>query len=119
VDGYFLGLGGGRLGFTRHFETCWGLLVLGHEIHGWGDFDKSDSTTLHEQYTGAGVVLFPIVESRPSYMPACVHYFHALFVGFVGNLRYMEVVDFVVGFSTIDINGDDGKEMATWPWRNN
>jgi hypothetical protein len=119
VDGYFLGWGGGRIGFTRHFETCWGLLVIGHEVHGWGDFDKDDTRTLHRQYTGAGIVLFPAVESRPSYMPACVHYFHVLFLGLVGNLRYMEIVDFVLGFTTIDLNGDDGPQIATWPWRSN
>ena len=41
VDGYFLGWGGGQFGWTRHYEHCWGLLVIGHETHGWGKFSKS------------------------------------------------------------------------------
>lgn len=39
-------------------------------------------------------------------------------VGLVANLRYMEIVDFFLGFATIDIAGDDGKKLGTWPWRN-
>ena len=29
----------------------------------------------------------------------------------------MEMVDFVLGFTTLDIAGDDGKKLGTWPWR--
>jgi hypothetical protein len=118
VDGYFLGWGGGQLGATRHFETCWGLLVVGHETHGWGEFDKDDPDTLNRQFVGAlGVPLFPIVQSRPSYMPACVHYLHVLFIGAVANARYMEMVDFVLGLALVDLAGDDGEPLGTWPWR--
>jgi hypothetical protein len=118
VDGYFVGIGGGRAGAMRHYETCWGLIAVGHETHGWGDFRKGDPSTLHRQFVGVlGLPLFPVVQSRPSYMPACVHYLHLGFVGVVANARYMEVVDFIVGWTTLDLACDDGTPIARWPWR--
>ncbi len=64
-----------------------------------------------------GVPIFPLVESRPTYMPSCVHYVHLLFLGAVANACYMEVVDFALGFVLIDLAGDDGKPIGKWPWR--
>ena len=118
VDGYFAGWGGGQLGVTRHHEFCWGVLVLGHERHAWGDFDKGDPSTYSEQWVGVlGLPVFPFVESRPHYMPSCIHYLHLGWVGLAANARYMEMIDFVLGWTTLDIGGDDGKTIGKWPWR--
>jgi len=38
-------------------------------------------------------------------------------VGFVGNLRYLEMLDLMLGFAAIDIAGDDGTEYGSWPWQ--
>jgi len=38
-------------------------------------------------------------------------------VGFVGNLRYLEMLDFMLGFAAIDIAGDDGYTYSRWPWQ--
>jgi len=116
VEGTLFGIGGGRIGAVPHYEKCWALGVFGHETHGWGNYDKDDPETLHQQYVGAiGLALIPI-QSRPSYMPTCTHYLHLGYVGFVGNLRYTEVVDFMLGFTGFDLAGDDG-QMARWPWK--
>ena len=45
-----------------------------------------------------------------------MHYLHVGYVGFVGNLNYMQVLDFVVGFAGIDLGGDDGRLLGLWPW---
>ena len=117
IDGYFLGWGGGQVGWTRHYEVCWGLLVLGHETQGWGEFDKSDPKTLSKQFVGAlGLPVFPF-HSRPDYMPSCVHTLHVGFIGVIANARYMEMIDFVLGWTTLDIGGDDGKPIGKWPWK--
>ncbi len=34
----------------------------------------------------------------------------------MGNLNYMQMVDFALGFAGIDIAGDDGRELGLWPW---
>ena len=38
-------------------------------------------------------------------------------MGVVGNLRYLEMLDLMLGFTTIDIAGDDGVKHGAWPWK--
>jgi len=116
VDGYFAGWGGGQIGVTRHYEKCFGLLLWGHEELGWGEFDTNDPATLDGQGVGIlGIALPPY--GRPAYTPACVHFLHLGWVGLVANARYLEMVDFLLGWSTLDIACDDGKKMSKWPWQ--
>ncbi|MHC5035057.1 MAG: hypothetical protein ACYTFZ_08480 [Planctomycetota bacterium] len=116
VDGWFVGLGGGQLGLTRHYEKSLGLLIWGYEEVGWGEFDKHDKDTLDRQFVGVAGILLPPYKGRPAYMPSCIHYLHVLCVGAVANARYMEMIDFVLGWSTLDIAGDDGYKLSKWPW---
>jgi len=116
IDGWFVGWGGGQFGVTRHYNKCWGLVLIGEETMGWGDFDKNDPSTLYHQWQGIGGILGMPAETNPSYVPACVHFFpHIGFVGLVWNARYMEMVDFILGWSTLDIAGDDGYRFGKWP----
>lgn len=116
IDGWFAGWGGGKLGIQRHFNKCWGLLVVGYEEIGWGDFDKDDPDTYYHQQQGIVGVTSPPYETNPSYFPACVHFLpHIGFVGLVWNLRYMEMIDFYLGFAGLDIAGDDGYQFGVWP----
>lgn len=117
IDGYFLGWGGGQLGVTRHYNHCWGFGYAREEI-GWGEFDKDDPDTLYIDYSGVLGFVLPPYENEPAYTPACVHFIpHILFVGFVWNARWYEIADFFVGFTTLDIAGDDGEKMGHWPWQ--
>ena len=71
VDGHFVGVGGGQAGLTRNRFKAWGLLAIGHETMGWGDFDENDPRTINEQYSGAvGVAFFPLLSRRAQYMPS-------------------------------------------------
>jgi hypothetical protein len=119
VDGYFAGWGGGQIGITRHYNNCYGLIV-GHEEIGWGEFDKDDPETLYVRYSGLAGLPSMATGGSPNYTPACVHFFpHIGYVGLVWNARWMEMVDFVLGWTTIDISGDDGYKVGEWsfPWR--
>ncbi len=120
IDGYFVGWGGGQIGVTRHFNECWGL-GIGHEEIGWGkEFDKDDPDTMYTRYSGIlGTVVAPH-KTNPGYTPSCVHFFpHVGFIGLVWNARYMEMADFVLGWTTLDIAGDDGFAVGKWafPYR--
>ena len=86
-------------------------------IHGWGRFDKGDPSTLHTRMGGyIGTFMYP-GKTTPSYTPACVHYFpHLGYVGFCWGLRWTELADFMLGWTTIDIAGDDGFDMPKWSW---
>jgi len=37
-------------------------------------------------------------------------------VGAVLNANYAQMLDFMLGFTTLDIARDDGREVALWPW---
>lgn len=38
-------------------------------------------------------------------------------MGAVGNLNYLQMLDFMLGFFTIDVCGDDGTKHGAWPWQ--
>ena len=116
VDGYFIGWGGGQIGITRHYIDAWGLLAIGEEHIGWGDFDLNRPETLHNTYQGVLGLPHAFYYSGAGYTPACIHHLHIGWVGVVGNLRYMEMIDFILGWTTLDIGGDDGRKVGRWPW---
>ena len=127
-DGYFIGMGGGQLGITRHYVHDYGLAIWAQETVGWGEFDKDDPNTLNTQGSGAlGVLVGPHglpghfglmgPGFHPGYMPSCIHYVHLGYVGLVANLRYLEPLDLALGFFFIDLFGDDGPQVGRWPWQ--
>ena len=117
VDGHFIGLGGGQIGMTRHYLAAVGVVLFGYEEIGWGEFDKDDPTTLCRTYQGVIGIPISLATTRPDYMPTCNHEIHLGWIGLIGNLRYTEILDFIVGFTTLDIAGDDGNKMGHWPWQ--
>ena len=116
IDGYFVGLGGGQIGMTRHYNKCAGLMVSEERV-GWGNFDKTDPNTLSIRNGGLlGFASLMGGKSTPDYTPACVHFFpHIAYVGFVWNARWTQMIDFMLGFTTLDLAGDDGYKFGVWP----
>ncbi|MHC4592176.1 MAG: hypothetical protein ACYS8L_05715 [Planctomycetota bacterium] len=114
VNGSFLGIGGGQIGLMRHSHKCSGLLLSGKEDMAWGD-GPPRRRYVHPQG------LFGVLGARrlppPSYFPACVHFIHNGTIGVVLNLRYAEMLDFLIGFTTLDIAHDDGRKMGKWFWQ--
>ena len=128
IDGWFIGWGGGQVGITRHYNKCWGF-GYGEEHIGWGDGldgDDPDSSIIKRR-SGVIGILSSILDvgeapygSGPNYTPACVHFVpHVAYIGVVWNARYTEMVDFMLGWTTLDICGDDGYDVGKWsfPWR--
>jgi hypothetical protein len=112
-----VGWGGGQIGVTKHYNKCWGL-GYGREEIGWGDFDKDRPETLYVDYSGVLGIVLPPYRNEPAYTPACVHFFpHLGFVGLVWNARWYEMADFAVGFTGLDLAGDDGVKIGHWPWQ--
>ena len=69
VDGYFVGIAGGRIGPMKHYQASIGLVGWGYEEVGWGDFDKGDLRTLNYQGVGALGLLTPPY-GRPASAPS-------------------------------------------------
>jgi hypothetical protein len=118
IDGYFVGLGGNQIGITRCYAHCYGFIVS-HEEVGWGDFDKNDKSTLYVRnggLLGFGSLTDPRYPSSPDYTPACVHFIpHLGYVGIVWNARWTQMLDFILGWTTLDLGGDDGYRFGKWP----
>ena len=116
VDGYFAGLGGGQFGFMPHTQRNIGLGVWGQEAVGFGEFDLEDPETVNFQRSGlAGMVHGPF--PGPDYLISCPHYLHVGWIGLVGSPRYLQALDFVLGWAIIDLCSDDGRPRGSWPWR--
>lgn len=59
-DGYFVGIGGSRIGAFRHYNKMIGLVAYNYEEMGWGTFDKNDRETLSRRHGGLiGWLFFP------------------------------------------------------------
>jgi hypothetical protein len=117
TDGQFVGIGGNQFGVTRHYHKNLGLLVWSYDEIGWGDdIDIEKPETLEQFHIGpVGWLKYP--QRRPPYAFACTHYLHLGWAGLIANLRYAEMVDFLAGWTTADLCGDDGKDKGDWPWR--
>ena len=116
VDGYFIGVGGGQVGHMRYYEKSFGVILYGEEEVGFGPgFDKNEPETVNFQRVGAIGVGQGLAEGRlpgPDYFPTCLHYIHLGYLGAVGNLRYLQILDFLLGWTTLDICFDDGVERG-------
>jgi hypothetical protein len=115
VDGTFAGLGGGRFGVMPHYERSMGAVLWGREEVGFGRFDADDPRSVNSQRVGlVGLAQRPV--PGPDYMISCPHYLHLGWIGLVGTPRYLQMLDFLLGWTTLDICSDDGRTTGIWPW---
>jgi hypothetical protein len=140
VEGTFIGWGGNQLGMTRMYNHCWAIPCLmiwtgtypvgasyGQETIGWGpllDTDRREDIIIRRRSGVLGIATSIIgwdptkdgYGNGPDYTPACVHLIHLGYVGLSGNLRYTELVQFVVGWFGLDITGHDGDRYPIGKW---
>ncbi len=117
VQGHFAGLGGGQFaGWAPHYEQSYGAILWGQEKVNFGtsqeDLDAMSESernkALNFQRTGlAGMIQGPF--PGPEYLISCPHYLHLGWVGVVATPRYLHMLDFVAGWTTLDICGDDNR----------
>jgi hypothetical protein len=106
VDGYYVGMGGGKVGAMKFHQKSSGLLVWGREEVSWESFDAEKADTLSVQ--GVGVLgLAEGQQGENAYTPACIHYLHLGFIGIALNVRWLQIPDFFVGIFLLDPLGDD------------
>lgn len=115
IDGYLAGMGHGNVGWMRFYTADVGIVVWAYEELAFGEFDRTDLTTVNTQGTCVGGLLTG-PWGFPGWVPACIHYVHLGWVGFVGNINYFEMMDLATGFMGIDLCGDDGRRTGLWPW---
>jgi len=116
LEGKFAGIGGGHLGTMSHYHRVLGLALWSYEEVGWDGYDVSKPETLYIQHPGIiGWTAF--LPRKPAYAPGCLHFLHLGYAGLVANLRYYEILDFILGWTTLDIACDDGGKPGKWPWQ--
>jgi len=111
VEGYFIGLGDGKLGVTPFSHEGLGLALWGKHKTRFGEVSKDDAGILDFQKTGIlGLADGPIV--GPDQEPACIQQVHVGWAGVVANAKWLQVADFLLGCTGIDICFDDGKRRG-------
>ena len=112
IDGYYVGMGGGKLGVMKHHQNNEGLLLWGKEENSWEQANSREPKT--EQKARAGVVGLAqgLKNGENDYKPTCVHYLHLGWVGVAANFKYYEMYDFAAGCLGFDPAGDDRKAPA-------
>jgi hypothetical protein len=115
VDGYYAGLGGGKLGIMEHHQDAAALLIGGHENITWKDKNDPNGTKDTGRLSVGPLGVAADAEGRPVYKPQCAHYLHLGFLGFTGNLNYKEWPDFFAGWLGWDPMKDDGRVLAHSP----
>lgn len=115
VDGHFVGVGGGKAGVMKHQESSSGLLLWGREEVTWEKFDETAPSG--PQIEDGGLLgLATAKEEHRIRTPACKHYLHLGWVGLVGNVRWLEIPDFLLGWFLLDPSRDDGEDGGWWFW---
>ena len=110
IDGYYIGIGGGKLGVMTHTQKDTGLLLWGREQNSWGEADKDNPSSREDTKVGVLGMAQGMSEGEERvYKPACIHYLHVGWLGVTANFRYYEMFDFAVGWAGLDPARDDLK----------
>ena len=128
IDGKYIGWGYRQAGVFDYKDHSWGLLLVGREDLQFGRFDANDphqaSASQIARLKAAGqplpqrmaiydVGVVGMVKAGktppwPTFM-ACRKNIHLGWIGAFNICRPVDLVDFILGWSTIDIVGDDRK----------
>lgn len=129
VDGHFFGMGEGRLAlWAPHYEDSWGLFVVGQEYvsfyHTEAELMAMPEKERNEaaNYMQVGIVGMPMglagygpPPPTLKYFGSCPHYLHLGWIGIVGGPRWLQMGDFILGWTTLDICGDDNRDLDGVP----
>jgi len=119
VDGYYAGVGRGKVGVMQHQQRNAGAVVWGYERNTWQDpakagekpGEKPADKAVEDQPVGLLAIARGERGEEP-YRVSCKHYFHLGWVGITANICWLEIPDFFLGWFLIDLSGDDAKGGA-------
>jgi hypothetical protein len=128
VEGTYYGIGGrtvGRMPFKD--KSSWGLLFWGRDNLNIGDFNPDDPhLAWRKEMKEMREKGIPLPVERPEYNKGlitliehdnspppityvqCRRNIHLGWVGIHASLRPLDIIDFILGWTTLDILGDDG-----------
>lgn len=116
VDGILLGVGNGQIGALEHVSENWGVLAVGSERIGSGDFNpldprqaRPDQADLDDwpRFDVGFVGAFKGDEPPPKMQfLQCERQIHLGWIGIHLAIRPLDIVNFIVGWTTLDLIGD-------------
>ena len=117
VEAKQIGMANRQAGYMDLEHTSWGVIGWGKEKKGSGEFDAFDAHQVRADLAG--------IEARPAYnvgiprmsvegdAPPPQQFFECdriIYLGYIGihaTIRPFDILDFVLGWTTLDIMGDD------------
>lgn len=126
VDGWWIGIGQRQVGALELHDRAWGVILWGSVKQEIGEFNPHHPylmwrsvvrelerrgqplpTEAQRYNTGLARMISQGNTPPPLTFTSCRRLFHFGWVGIGFNIRPFEFVDFLVGFTTIDLTGDD------------
>ena len=121
IDGKVLGWGNRQIGWLDYHDHNWGALVWGSEQKGTGAFVPRDphQTRLDQVDAkapprfNAGIARLIAQDNRPPWLQfiECDRGIHLGWIGVHLTFRPFETIDFLLGWTTLDVMGDDEKNL--------
>jgi len=117
IDGKFLGIGNRQVGWLDHEHRAWGAVVWGSEKAGSGEFNPNDPHQVRDDQSNlkerpkfnVGIVRMTKKNNVPPLLQffQCDKCVHLGWIGVRANCRLADLIDFIIGWTTIDILDDD------------
>ncbi len=122
IDGKVLGWGNRQIGWLDYHSHNWGVLAWGSEQKGTGEFDPRDphqtqldqvTATERPRFNTGIPRLIAQEKNRPPFLQfiECDRGIHLGWIGVHASIRPFDIVDFVLGWTTLDIMADDEKSL--------
>lgn len=122
VEAKSIGIGNSQIGLLDFEHASWGALAWGSEKKGSGTFNPLDPHQARSDQTGetarprynAGIARLRAEDNPPPTLQffECDRILHLGWIGFHATVRPLDIFDFILGWTTIDILGDDDLDMS-------
>ncbi|MBM4333873.1 MAG: hypothetical protein FJ117_22105 [Deltaproteobacteria bacterium] len=118
VQGKILGLGNRQLGYLDYEIQAWGVLAWGQKKHGTGKFNPADphqarinqhGLTERQKYDAGFIGSFAGKNPPPElwFVDCGPRIIHLGWIGLMETSRWADLIDFILGWTTLDILRDD------------
>jgi len=117
IEAKTIGFGNRQGGWLYYADDSWGVIFWGREMKALGEFNPKDPhRTRKDQreatewpYYNVGLARMISEDDSPptAQFIECQRVLHLGWIGIFAHLRPIDVVDFILGWTTLDIVGDD------------
>lgn len=107
VDGKMIGLGQRRAGVMDMRYHAGGLVIGGYEQVGYdGRYNSEDPDSPPRRGVGVGMAFYPPPQSATQALQL-PKFLHLGWIGLSWNFKLVEIIDFILGLTALDICDDD------------